>query len=367
LEQMMPLFRRTPRWLDRLWDSTFALKLASHGSVSNQADNLSAMTISMLRGEEGYQRKEFDKLLDWLVTQPRPDVITLSYTLLIAMAGPLKRALNCPVICYMQGEDLFLDGLGASKMEAIGLIRQHAVDVDGFLAVSEYYAGHMAAYLGLPMEKVHVTPLGISLDGYEDAMWPRENIFTVGYFARVAHEKGLHILCEAYRILRQEMNLPPSRLLAAGYLGPESHEYLRKIKDQMFEWKLGGEFTYQGELDREDKLRFFTQINVFSTPSIYHEPKGLSVLEAMASGVPVVMPRHGAFPEMVEKTGGGVLFEPEDPYDLARQILKIYQDPLLTVRLSQAGAEGVRQHYSSVRSAERTVEALKTVVLKASS
>ena len=359
LEQILPLFRRTPRWLDRLWDSTFALKLAARGSVSNQSGDLAALTLSILRGEDGNQRKEFEKLLDWLITQPKPDVVTLSYTLLIALAGPLKRALNCPIVCYMQGEDLFLDGLGAAKAEAIGLIRQHAQDVDAFLAVSEYYAGYMVQYMGLPSEKIQVTPLGISLDGYEAAQWPRDHAFTIGYFARVAREKGLHILCEAYRILRQEMGLPPSRLLAAGYLGPESHAYLKEVRDQMLEVNLLDEFDYQGELSRPDKLRFFTQLHVFSTPAVYHEPKGLSVLEAMVSGVPVVLPSHGAFPEIIRATGGGLLCAPNDPYDLARQIMSIYSDPVLATQLSQAGAAGAREHYSAARSAERTIEVLE--------
>jgi glycosyltransferase involved in cell wall biosynthesis len=367
LEQMLPLFRRTPRWLDWLWDSTFALKLASKGSVSNQSADLAPLTLSMLRGEDGNQRKEFDKLLDWLVTQPRPDIVTLSYTLLIALAGPVKRALNCPVVCYMQGEDLFLDGLGPAKAEAIALIRQHAQDVDAFLAVSEYYAGYMVQYMGLPSEKISVTPLGISLDGYEDAQWPRDHAFTVGYFARVAREKGLHILCEAYRIMRQEMELPPSRLLAAGYLGHESHAYLQEIRDQMRDWKLDAEFEYQGELDRSDKLRFYTQLHVFSTPAVYHEPKGLSVLEAMVSGVPVVLPSHGAFPEIVRNTGGGLLCAPDDPFDLARQIMTIYHDPIYGAEMGQAGAAGARLHYSAARSAERTIEALEKLCAKVAS
>lgn len=365
LEQMSPMFRHTPRWLDKLWDSRFALDLASKGSVSNQSMDLAPLTLSMLRGEEGNQSKEFDKLLDWLKTQPQPDIVTLSYTLLIALAGPLKRALKCPVICYLQGEDLFLDGLGESKGEAIGLIRQHASEVDAFLAVSEYYAGYMVQYMGLPTEKMFVTPLGISLDGYEQAMWPRDHTFTVGYFARIAREKGLHILCEAYRIMRREMQLPASRLVAGGYLGPESHAYLRELKDQMRDWNLLDEFDYQGELDREDKLRFFTQLHVFSTPSVYHEPKGLSVLEAMMSGVPVVLPNHGAFPEIVRNTGGGLLCVPEDPFDLARQIMSIYHDPMYGAEIGRAGAAGARVHYSSARSATHTIEVLETVAHRA--
>ncbi len=361
LEEKAPLFRYTPRWLDKLWDSRFALGLASKGSVSNQADDLAPLTISMLRGEHGHQRKEFGKMLDWLVTQPRYDVVCLSYTLLLGLAEPLKRALKCPIVCAMQGEDLFLDGLGAAKDQAIALIREQSQHVDALIAVSEYYGEFMTSYLGLPANKIHVAALGISLEGYS----PRSEIaqpFTIGYFARVAPEKGLHILAEAYRILRRDRGLPPSRLLAAGYLGPESRAYLERIDKAMQEAGLAAEFQYQGQMTREQKLEFLSQLDVFSTPSIYHEPKGLSVLEAMASGVPVVLPSHGAFPEIVRNTGGGVLCDPESPASLADAILSQHRDADARRRMGAAGAAGVREHYGVARSARDTLKVLQAVL-----
>ena len=78
----------------------------------------------MLRGEEGFQAKEIRKLIGWLVNEPRPDVIDLPYTLLIALAKPLKEALNRPITCTLQGEDLFLEGLKEPwRSECLYLIR----------------------------------------------------------------------------------------------------------------------------------------------------------------------------------------------------------------------------------------------------
>jgi glycosyltransferase involved in cell wall biosynthesis len=267
----------------------------------------------------------------------------------------------------MQGEDLFLDGLGAAKSEALALIREQTHNVAALIAVSEYYGQYMAGYLGVPAEKIHVAPLGISLDGYQPRSAERGKFFTVGYFARVAQEKGLHLLADAYRILRREHGLPESRLLAAGYLGPESREYLAGIEKQMNDAGLGGEFQYQGEVTREEKLRFLPQLDVFSTPTIYREPKGLSVLEAMASGVPVVLPRHGAFPEIIRKTGGGLLCDPEDARSLADAIHSIYRDPEMGRQMGQAGAAGVRQHYSVAQSAAHTLEVFQKCVSHSSS
>ncbi len=234
--------------------------------------------------------------------------------------------------------------------------------MDAFIAVSEYYGQYMAGYLGIPAEMIHVAPLGISLDGYPAHREERSETFTMGYFARVAQEKGLHLLADAYRILRRERGLPKSRLLAAGYLGPESRGYLAGIEKQINDAGLGGEFQYQGEVTRQEKLRFLSQLDVFSTPSIYHEPKGLSVLEAMASGVPVVLPSHGAFPEMIRKTGGGLLCDPQSATSLADAIHSIYRDPAMGRQMGEAGAAGVRRHYSVARSAANTVEVFQKCV-----
>ena len=72
---------------------------------------LGELTISMLEGDRGVLRKEFEKLLDWTRDEPVPDVINLPNSLLIGLARPLREALRRPVCCTLQGEDLFLDGL----------------------------------------------------------------------------------------------------------------------------------------------------------------------------------------------------------------------------------------------------------------
>src|SRR5215216_1349901 len=58
LEQSLPLFRHSPKWLDRLWDSKLMLNLASRRSLSTSPKMLGELTVSMLKGNEGFQRKE---------------------------------------------------------------------------------------------------------------------------------------------------------------------------------------------------------------------------------------------------------------------------------------------------------------------
>ena len=363
LEQYVPFFRKTPRWLDRLWDSKTVLSLASRKSLSTNPKMLGEMTVSVLKGEDGFQRKEIHKLIDWLKTEPPLDVINLPYTLLISLAEPLKQALNRPVLCTLQGEDLFLDGLTEPyRTEAMDLIRKQLDHVDLFLSVSEYYAGFMPGYLGIPEEKIQVVPLGINPNGFELREPHVSGSFTVGFFARVAPEKGLHVLAEAYRLLRQSGDLPEARLEVAGYMAADCKPYLADIEAHLRKAKLGDEFHYRGVLDRAEKIAFLRGLDVMSIPATYDEPKGVSLLEAMACGVPLVQPRRGGFTEILEQTGGGLLVKPDDPEALARGILEIYRNKEHAAELGAKGFRGVREHYTSAHMADRLLRAYQSVL-----
>lgn len=356
LEQHSALFRRAPAFLHRLLDSNWALRLATKRQIKVDPKSLGELTVSMLRGERGFQKQEIDKLLEWLRTE-RFDVVNLPYTLLLGLAEPIKRTLGSPVCCTLQGEDLFLDGLGEPhKQQSLDLIQEASRGVDAFLPVSQYYADYMPGYLGLPPSKMRLAPLGINVDGFTAKPRARNGPFTIGYFARVAPEKGLHALAAAYKVLRARSNGQPVRLVAAGYLPGEHRGYLDRVKCDLAQAGLGAEFEYKGELTREQKIAFLHSLDVLSVPAIYHEPKGIFLLEAMACGVPVVQPRHGAFPEMIEKTSGGLLVEPGSAEALADGLHAIWRDPDLGRALGTAGARGVREHYTLEKMAARVEE-----------
>ena len=363
LEQYLP-FRHTPRWLDRLWDSRAALRALAGRSIKTEPRMLGELTVSVLKGEHGHQRKEFGKLLSWLADEPSPDVVNLPNALLISLAGPLRRALRRPVCCTLQGEDLFIQGLPEPyRAQALDLIRRHVPEVDVFIPVSQFYVEPIAQYLGLPRDRIAVVPLGINVEGYEAMPRARNTTFTVGYFARVAPEKGLHELCEAYRILRRERAVPAARLEVAGYLSAAHVPYLDDLRQRMEGWGLGDEFHYRGKLDREQKIHFLRGIDVLSVPGPFPDPKGMYLLEAMAAGTPVVQPRRGAYPEVLERTGGGLLVG-EGPAALADGLLRLYEDRDLASCLGARGAAGVREHYSVAQSAARLLEVYSRAVAR---
>ena len=358
LQQHSPLFRRLPRFLDRLWDSPRVIGLFAGRGISPNAKFLGEMTVSTLQGESGVLRKEFDKLVDWTKDEPVPDVINLPNSLLISMAAPLKRALRRPVCITLQGEELFIDSLVAPYREqALALIRRQVRDVDHFIAVSEYCARFMSSFLEIPSGRISVVPLGVPMDGYSRRESPstRDATFRVGYLARVAPEKGLRLLADAYVRLRARMNGAPARLDVAGYLAPEHRPYLDGAREVLAKAGLQDEFTYRGEVDRAGKRAFLRDLDVLSVPATYDEPKGIFLLEAMASGVPVVQPRRGAFIEVVNKTGGGVLVDSDDPDALASGLHSLWADRASRERLARAAYDGVRAHYSIAHSTDRLV------------
>jgi glycosyltransferase involved in cell wall biosynthesis len=349
LQQKSAIFRYTPAILDRLlFDNAWALRRASQKSIGVTPQFLGQMTVDMLQGESGPIAKEFRKIADWLSGEPKFDVICLPFTLLIAMAEPLRRASqNAKIVCTLQGEDLFLEGLPEPyRSDSKRLIQLNLPKIDRFLAVSRYYADFMTSYLTIPRAKIRVVPIGVSLDGFQAVAKPQRDSVKIGFFARIDPAKGLHHLGEAYRLLRRKTGLPNTTLEAAGYMLPEHQEYFEKEKAAMATAGLGGEFHYHGALSRQEKARFLQDIDLLCVPTEYAEPKGLFVLEALANGTPVVLPAHGAFPELLTRTGGGVLVEPKDPHALAETLENMICDAERRTELAAQGADGVRQSYS---------------------
>ena len=367
LQQHSSIFRALPRFLDRLWDSPRLIGMFAGRGISPDARFLGEMTISMLQGESGVLRKEFDKLVDWTKDEPVPDVVNLPNSLLISMASPLKRALARPVCITLQGEELFINSLVAPYREqALALIRRQVRDVDRFIAVSEYCARFMSSFLEIPGERISVVPLGIAMDGYGPPGPPKGGRYVVGYLARIAPEKGLQQLAEAYVRLRRRMSGAPARLEVAGYMAPDHRPYLETARAVLAQAGLQDEMTYRGELDRAGKRAFLRDLDVLSVPATYDEPKGMFLLEAMASGVPVVQPRRGAFIEVVGKTGGGVLVDQDDPEALAAGLHSLWADATMRERLGRAGYEGVRRHYTIAHSADRLSAVYESLTREAS-
>jgi glycosyltransferase involved in cell wall biosynthesis len=364
LQQKLALFRHTPWRLDRLLDAPRLLRGVVRFAVNTRAENLGDLTISILKGEHGYQRKEVAKLVHWLASEVQPEVVSLTNVLLSGMVHELKQRLRVPVLGTLQGDDIFLEALPEPfRRQALDLVREHCREIDGFIATSTYYADFMADYLAIPRERIHVVHPGLDLRHHGGPSPARNGTpYTIGYFARICPEKGLHLLVDAFHILRKTPGAPPCRLRVSGWLGENNRPYLDDLRRKIDGWGLASDFEHVEAPDHASKVRFLQSLDVLSVPTTYREPKGLYVLEALANGVPVVQPRHGSFPELVEKTGGGLLVNPQDPEDLARGLRQLLENPAHREELGGKGKAVVQEWFHAERMAGETLDVYRKYV-----
>lgn len=354
LEQKWPWFRHAPEWLHRALASPKLLKLLGGMAGKTRAEDVGELTISMLRGEEGNQAREVDELVTWLKANRQCDVIALSNILLVGMARKLKQELGAPVVSVLQGEDTFLDGLpGPLRATAWKVLAERARDVDYFIAPSRYFAELMTRRLSLPPGRVRVVHNGINVEGYSPASpaGAGQRRPTLGYFARMCPEKGLGLVVDTFIELRRSGRVPELQLHCGGGCGPGDEPFVEEQKGRLEKAGLLGEVTFFPNVSREGKISFFQSLDVFCTPALYGEAFGLYVLEAMAAGVPVVQPRHAAFPEIIEATGGGLIAE-ANAGALARAIEELLIAPERARALGTAGREAVSNRFHVDRMAE---------------
>lgn len=372
LEQKSALFRHTPRWLDKLLNANWLLRWMSRFAGSTKATLLGDMTISMLRGEEGRQAKELEKLIDWLKTQPaehRPQAFCLSNAMLIGMARRLKQAFGVPVVCMLQAEDVFMDALPSPQREQAWILAvERAKDVDAFIAVSKYYGDVMKQRLQLRDDQLHVIHNGIDLTEFnvEDNLAERNEsppkptlsergstTKTLGFLARMIPGKGLHLLVDAFIELKKRGRIPDLRLRLAGSKTQAEERFVREQQHKLAAAGLTDCVDWLFNVTLEEKVRFLHTLDVLSVPTTYAESFGLYVLESWAAGVPVVQPRTGAFPELIGMTNAGVLYDPNDVASLtnALEILLLRGDDARA--MGQNGRKAVRDYFNVERMARQ--------------
>ena len=354
LQQRMSLFRHTPWFVDDLLNRPGLIRWATRGGPSVEAQQLGDLTVSMLLGEHGRQRKEIRKLVHWLKRESRPDVVHLSNAMLVGAAREIRK-LGIRVAATLSGEDVFLEKLAPPfHAQARAVLRERAAEVDAFVAMNEYYAGFMAEYLAVPRARIHVIPHGLNLAGHGTRGTPDDAPFTIGHLARICPDKGLHNLIAAAELLLADSDAPPFWIRAAGYLADADRPYLSTIQQRVATWPSPEMFAYEGELSRTEKIAFLQRLDCMSLPTVYRESKGISALEALANAVPLVLPRHGAFPELIDATGGGLLHDPDNPAALADALRALMTDRARAAQLGRGGQQVIHREYHAAGMAEKT-------------
>jgi glycosyltransferase involved in cell wall biosynthesis len=347
LQQTIPLFRKTPAFLDRLLNSPRLLRWAARHSHMTSARTHGEMSLEMLRVDSGRLGKELEKLLSWLEVIEKPDVVCLSTALLAGFADQLKQRLGAPVVTFFQGEDSFLDSLAEPyRTQCWAALAERLPASDLLLSPSHHYARLMARRLGFRVEDIAVIPNGIQLDGYAAAPSTPEPP-AIGYLARMCREKGLEVLVDAFLHLARDLGDSSTRLRIAGAATAGDEPLIAQLRQRLASAGLAARVDWLPNVTREQKIDFLRSLAVFSVPATYEEAFGLYVVEAMACGVPVVQPDSASFPEIIGASGGGICVPPRDAAALARAWQQLLREPARRQALGAAGRAGVERHFSA--------------------
>jgi glycosyltransferase involved in cell wall biosynthesis len=368
LEQKSALFRNAPDWLHNIFSTPLLLKLASGQAGKTHPRDLGELTVSMLRGEEGNQARELEEMIRWIKANEKPEIISLSNALLVSMTRRLKQELKVPVVCSLQGEDFFLDSLPPPHRElAWKILSERAADVDLFIAPSRYFADVMSKRLGVSANRIRVIYNGINLEGYGEARRELQTSNsktqtspTLGYFARMCPEKGLDILVEAFIALKKREPFRNLKLKIGGGCGPGDESFVTKMRERLEAVGASGDVEFFPNLNRDEKLNFLKSLDVFSVPALYGEAFGLYVIEALAAKVPVVQPRHAAFPELIEASGGGLIAE-ANADSLAEKIAELLSNSERRRLLGDVGHKAVHEKFTVEKMAGEMAEAFASV------
>ena len=362
LQQHFSLFRRPLGALERLLDSPALLSRVSKLAVSTEARELGEMTVSVLKGREGRQKKELERLMDFLRAESRPDVVHITNTLLSMLAPEIKERLGVPVVCGLQGEAEFVEEFPEPwKDRAVELIRRHARSINAFTVPYDGYIRDMAGFLDEGESRFRVVPPGLRTGLYDASPRSSDGPLRIGYLSRINREKGIDLLVEAFRRLQSGDGFDV-RLCVAGELPKQSKEFWRELRDSLREDGLEDRLDFRGEVDGPGKKDFLTGCDVMALPSRGLECRGMACLEALAAGVPIVVPERGIFPEIIERTGGGILFPPEEICSLAEAIEQLASEPETRGRMARDGRQGIEEHYSAHAAAEAALAVSREVV-----
>lgn len=367
LKEKFPFYRRAPLWLEKFFDSQPLLRFFAKKSGSTRASGLEEMTISMLMGEEGRQASELEHLIKFLEREIEPDIVHLSNALLLGLARRLKNDLATKVICSLQDENEWTDLMSDEYQKKVwDLMAERAVDVDKFVAASKYYSEKSIQLLKIPPEKVNVVYDGINFDDYEISSLPLDPP-VIGYLCRMSEYFGLGIIVDAFIHLKQDLRFKDLKLyLTGGYTGDDKN-FVNKMLEKIAEYSFEKDVKIFEEFNKENRIQFLKSLTLLSVPVPTGEAFGTYQLEALAAGVPTVQPNIGGYPEFIEATGGGIIYEPNDCEGLAKAVASLLTKPDHVRKLGAQGRKAVHEKFSMSDMVKNIITVYESIINKSGS
>jgi len=364
LREKVPFLRNMPVFLDKLLDSAPMLRMAAHRSGTTRTEGLEDMTLNMIKGENAFPEKELQRLVNYLTKDGKPDIIHLSNALIIGLARQLKKKMDVKIVCSLLNEDDWIDEMVEPyQSNAWNLISHEVQNVDAFITPSKYYKELFISKTGISDSNFNIIPLGF--DPVDLINVEKKGSFpSVGFFSRVNSQNGIDKLVDAFIELKSDNSLPGLSLhVSGGYTGddkPFIAEQIKKIKKH----GLNSFIRLYPQFEGNSKQEFFSNVDIVCVPVRKHDGYGLYLLEANAAGVPVVQPATGAFPEIIERTMGGITYSPDSVSELAASLLRLFKDHNLRATLGESGRKIVIEEFSLEKMSEGLSEVYKNIMSK---
>lgn len=352
LREKSGFLKNMPPFIDRFFNMPLFLKLAARQAGMTRTEGLEDMTLNMIEGDNTFRKDEVDRLVRHLTKEGKPDVIHLSNALILGIARQIKARIDVKIVCSLLNEDDWIDDMAEPyKSKAWEMIAKEAQYVDAFITPSNYYKELFISKTGIKIPEIHVVPLGFETEFIRTA-GIKTGPPAIGFFNRLNYHNGFDKIVDAFIILRNEYNMDELELhVCGGFTGddkPFISEQLKKLREAGSARYLKIFNDFQGD----GKYSFFESVDVISVPVNKYDGYGLYILEANYSGVPVVQPATGAFPEIAEMTGGGITYTPDNAAALAENLFKLLKDKEKLIALGKTGKEMVKEKLSLSRMAE---------------
>jgi glycosyltransferase involved in cell wall biosynthesis len=157
----------------------------------------------------------------------------------------------------------------------------------------------------------------------------------------MCHENGFDILVDAFILLKKKKGFEDVKLNVTGGSTGDDTKYIKSLRKKLSQEKLEGEVEFHEIFEGPGRREFFKKISVLSVPVRNGEAFGMYLLEAMASGIPVVQPALGAFPEIISISEGGMVYQPNTPEKLCESLAELLSDSQRLNELCTNARKGV--------------------------
>jgi spore coat protein SA len=205
---------------------------------------------------------------------------------------------------------------------------------------SEFLQNEANRALPNHFESTHVVYNGADGRKFHSVERVRNSAPTIIYTGRLVPYKGVHVLLDAMRILENKKINAKCKIVGGARFGSsKSTGYVRKLHRRK-----SNNTEFVGYKSGDGLAELLRSADIFCCPSIWNDPFPMSLLEAMASGLPVVASKTGGIPEQLAH-GGGVLVPPNNPEALAAALEKLVNDVPYREKLSERALVSFKEHF----------------------